>query len=641
MLLSLTPLVLTDLISSVISALVAWYCWQRHEVNGAREYAVVALSQSLWTIGLIFELISPNLEGKIFWDNAQFVTTASWLLAFLAFTLRYTERRLPRPRSMFALLAVPLVALIVLAYTDPLHSLIRAHVRLVAGQSYDALLYDFTGPLWALAIYIYGAYLACVLMLFANPARSNPMYRSQIGLLLVGSLAPIIGSVLTLSLLADYPDRDISPFTFAISSLLVAWALFRYRLFDLVPIARDMVVESLADAVFVLDPHCRLIDLNPAARNLLGAVDIDVRRLGTVALPEAWRQPVLRANAGALYQTEELQLPTPAGVRQVEFRLQPVYSRRGARCGSIAVVRDITKRKVVEAELEMYRAQLEARVEARTAELRATNALLHQEITHRQQLEAHVIQGQKLEALGRMASGIVHDFNNVLAVVGGTAAMMIEQRAPDDPDMPDLAAIMQATTQAGALIRQLLAFSRGQSLQLVAVDLATVVAEFADILRRLTGSQIDLRLDLHLGATTVLADVSQLQQVLVNLVINACDAMPSGGTLTIRVCRTIGTIPGTCSTSASEQPIRLMVADCGTGMDALTRQRLFEPFFTTKEAGRGTGLGLPVVYGIVTQLGGTIQVESTVGSGTTFTIDLPPIDRSPLYTTWATPEHSL
>jgi signal transduction histidine kinase len=633
MILSPTPLLLAYLISSSISALIAWYCWQRHEINGAREYAVVTLSQSLWTIGLILELISPNLDGKIFWDNAQFVTTASWPLAFLAFTLRYTERRLPRPRITLALLGVPLVALVVLAYTDPLHGLIRAHARLVSGQSYNALLYDFTGPLWALAIYIYGAYLACVLILVANPARSNPIYRSQIGLLLAGSLVPIIGSVLTLSLLADSPDRDISPFTFAIGSILVAWALFRYRLFDLVPIARDVIVESLADAVFVLDQHWRLIDLNPAARNLLGTVDIDASQLGTNALPGTWQQPILRARAGALYQTQELELLTPAGVRQVEFRLQPVFSRRGVHCGSIAVVRDITDRKAVEAELEMYRAQLEARVEARTAELRTTNELLHQEVAHRQQLEAHVMQGQKLEALGRMASGIAHDFNNVLTVVRGAADLMIAQRGPHDPDMPDLAAIRQATTQAAALTRQLLAFSRGQSLQLAAVDLAAVVGEFADILRRLTGPQIELRLDLQVGTTTVLADVSQLQQVLVNLVINARDAMPNGGKLTISVCRAAGTLPGASSTSTSEQPIRLMVADCGTGMDALTRQRLFEPFFTTKEASRGTGLGLPVVYGIVTQLGGRIQVESTVGSGTTFTIDLPPIGCSPLYTT--------
>jgi signal transduction histidine kinase len=634
MILSLTPLALAYLISSTISALIAWYCWQRHEVNGAREYAGVALSESLWTVGLMLELTSPSLGGKIFWDNAQFVTAASWLLAFLAFSLRYTERRLPRPQITFALLAVPLVALVVLAYTDPLHGLIRAHIRLVPGQSYNALLYDFTGPLWALAIYIYGAYLGCVLMLLVNPARSTRLYRSQIGLLLAGSLVPIIGSVLTLSLLADSPDRDISPFTFAIGSILVAWALFRYRLFDLVPIARDVVVESLADAVFVLDPHWRLVDLNPAARNLLHTVDIDVSRLGIDGLPDVWRQPILRANAGALYQIQELELPTPAGMRQVELRLQPVFSRRGTHCGCIAVVRDITERKAVEAELEVYRAQLEARVEARTAELRTTNELLQQEITHRQQLEAHIIQGQKLEALGRMASGIAHDFNNVLTVVRGAADLMIAQRAPDNPDMPDLAAIKQATTQAAALTRQLLAFSRGQALQLAAVDLATVVGEFTDILRRLAGPQIRLHHHLQTGTTTVLADVSQLQQVLVNLVINARDAMPTGGELAISVRRVASAAPDQPTAVAREQSIRLTVADCGTGMDVLTRQRLFEPFFTTKEPGRGTGLGLPVVYGIITQLGGTIQVESTLGSGTTFTIDLPPIDRTSLCTTW-------
>jgi signal transduction histidine kinase len=173
----------------------------------------------------------------------------------------------------------------------------------------------------------------------------------------------------------------------------------------------------------------------------------------------------------------------------------------------------------------------------------------------------------------------------------------------------------------------LLAFSRGQALQLAAVDLATVVGEFSDILRRLAGPQIELQLDLQLGATMVLADVSQLQQVLANLVINARDAMPGGGRLSISVRPSIASLPGD-SAMHGQQAVRLTVADSGTGMDALTRQRLFEPFFTTKEGGRGTGLGLAVVYGIVTQLGGVIAVESTPGSGATFTIDLPPIERS-------------
>lgn len=339
---------------------------------------------------------------------------------------------------------------------------------------------------------------------------------------------------------------------------------------------------------------------------------------------------------GGVYQTQELELATRAGVRQVELRLQPVWSRRGVYAGLTAVVRDITERTAIDDELDLYRAQLEARVEARTDELRATHARLHQEMVRRQQLEAQVIQGQKLEALGRMASGIAHDFNTVLAVARGAAYLMIAQRAPDDPDMPDLTAIMQVTAQASALVRQLLAFSRGQSFQLAPVDVATVVGEFADILRRLAGPQIELHLDLRMGTTTVLADVCQLQQVLVNLVSNARDAMPCGGKLRISVCRAAGTTDDGTATSVSEQPVRLLVADGGTGMDARTRQRMFEPFFTTKEPGRGTGLGLSVVYGIVTQLGGTIQVDSTPDSGTTFTIDLPRIDRAPCCTTVAT-----
>jgi signal transduction histidine kinase len=629
-------LLLAYLFSSIISALIAWYCWGRHEVVGAHEYAAVALSQSLWTIGYIFEFISPGLDGKIFWDNAQFVATASWIAAFLAFTLRYTDRRLPRAHISIPLLAAPLVALVVLAYTDPLHGLIRANPHLVPAQPYDALLYDITGPVWALALYVYGAYLGCILMLFFNPARSNPLYQSQIGLLVIGSLVPILGTALTISLLADLPARDISPFTFSISSILVALALFRFRLFDLVPIARDVVVESLADAVFVLDPHGRLIDLNPAARELIDGSGLDVGRLGVDTLPASWWKPLAGAYAEERCQIQERELPTPTGMRQIELRFQPVFNRRGAHRGFVTIVRDITERKAVEAELSTYREQLEALVEARTADLRQTNTLLQQEIARRQQLEAQIINGQKLEALGRMASGIAHDFNNVLAVVRGAVDLLIEQRAPDDPDMPDLTAIRKATMQAATLIRQLLAFSRGQSLQLSAVELATVVAESADILHRLAGPQVQLRLDLHADATTVLADVGQLQQVLVNLVVNARDAMPKGGQLMIGVRRTAATVRGQPTSAAAEQWVRLTVADTGSGMDELTRQRLFEPFFTTKEPGCGTGLGLPVVYGIVAQLGGTIQVESAPGCGSTFTIDLPPTTCSPL---WLSPEH--
>jgi PAS domain S-box-containing protein len=638
------PLILLYVVSSATSALVAWYCWLRHEVVGAREYAAVALSQSLWTLGYIFELTSADLAGKIFWDNAQFVTTATWIGAFLAFALRYTERPLPRPRVTAPLLAAPLLALVLLAYTDPWHGLIRANSRLVPGNFSDALLYDVTGPVWALALYAYGAYLGCVLMLLLNPARTHPLYRRQIGLLVVGSLVPIAGSVLSLTFLADAPSRDISPFTFVISSILVAWALFRFRLFDLVPIARDVVVESIADAVFVLDADGRLIDLNPAARALIDATTLGVNRLPADLLPDAWRRHVARARAGNRYEVQELELPTRAGARQVELRLQPVYSRRGAYRGCVAVVRDITERKAVEAELYTYRERLEALVEARTADLRAANELLQREMTRRRQLEAQIIKGQRLEALGRMASGIAHDFNNVLAVVRGAADLLATRRAHAEQDRADLAAIAQATTQAATLTRQLLAFSRGQSFELAPVDLALAVGEFADILRRLAGEQVELLLELQPGNATILADVGQLQQVLVNLVINARDAMPAGGQLAVGVSRVTIRASDDASAARWGESVRLTVADSGTGMDELTRQRLFEPFFTTKEPGRGTGLGLPVVYGIITQLGGAIQVESAPGRGTTFTIDLPPLEFSLL---WAAPgqeprlEHSL
>ncbi len=260
------------------------------------------------------------------------------------------------------------------------------------------------------------------------------------------------------------------------------------------------------------------------------------------------------------------------------------------------------------------------------------NAHLYQELQRAYDKLSHtqdqLIQAQKMEAVGRLAGGIAHDFNNLLTVIMGRADLVLSRLRGRDRLRRNLDLILSAADTAASLTRQLLAFSRRQVLLPEVVDLNTVVVNVSTMWRWLIGEDIEVSISLTPGLGHIKADPGQLEQVLMNLAVNARDAMPQGGQLTIETANVeldeayarthLGVRAG--------QHVRLTVQDTGCGMDAETQAHIFEPFFTTKEPGKGTGLGLSTVYGIVTQSGGHISVTSTLGQGTTLTIDLPRID---------------
>jgi signal transduction histidine kinase/ActR/RegA family two-component response regulator len=232
---------------------------------------------------------------------------------------------------------------------------------------------------------------------------------------------------------------------------------------------------------------------------------------------------------------------------------------------------------------------------------------------------------QKMEAVGRLAGGIAHDFNNIVQAIGGYSELLQDSLAPDDPRRRTLDEILRAGERAAALTRQLLAFSRQQVMQPRVLDVNEVVATIESLLRRLIGEDVALVARLAGDLWTVRADPLQLEQILMNLVVNARDAMPQGGTITIETANaSLDPSAGTDAFSVTRGPyVRLSVTDSGQGMPPDVRARAFEPFFTTKELGRGTGLGLSTVYGIVKQTGGYIWVDSEVGRGTCVRIYLP------------------
>jgi two-component system cell cycle sensor histidine kinase/response regulator CckA len=244
-------------------------------------------------------------------------------------------------------------------------------------------------------------------------------------------------------------------------------------------------------------------------------------------------------------------------------------------------------------------------------------------------------QALRLEAFGRLAGGIAHDFNNVLAVIIGFAKLLLRDLAADDPRRERAEQIEQAGERAAALTRQLLAFSRRQLLTPQTLNLNDVIADVRRLLERLIGEDIRLEVVLDPDLGSVTADRGQLEQVILNLVVNARDAMPTGGRLTIKTANLDeddSDLAGD-GNHGSRAGVMLLISDTGPGMDESTRARAFDPFFTTKETGKGTGLGLATVYGIVTQSRGSIRIDSTPGHGTTFTIQLPRTDSSELSAT--------
>ncbi|HWA20281.1 MAG TPA: ATP-binding protein [Devosia sp.] len=247
------------------------------------------------------------------------------------------------------------------------------------------------------------------------------------------------------------------------------------------------------------------------------------------------------------------------------------------------------------------------------------------DMTEQRKLEAQFAQGQKMQAVGQLAGGVAHDFNNVLTAIIGFSDLLLLKHKPGDPSFADLMSIKQSANRAAGLTRQLLAFSRRQTLRPQILEVPTNVDDLTVLLKRLIGEKIELKVDHGEGIWPVKADLVQLEQVVVNLVVNARDAMPNGGTITLRT-RNVGEAEAGQYGYAGMPPadyVLIEVEDTGTGMPPGILEKIFEPFFSTKELGKGTGLGLSTVYGIIKQTGGFIYPESEVGRGTVFRIFLP------------------
>ncbi|MET0794381.1 MAG: ATP-binding protein, partial [Polyangiaceae bacterium] len=399
----------------------------------------------------------------------------------------------------------------------------------------------------------------------------------------------------------------------------------------------DSIVDNIPAMVFVKDAeHLRYEVFNRAGEALTGFKRADIYGKSARDLfPPEQAEFFLGKDRAVLRDGRMLDIPeepidTPLGKHWLHTKKIPILGPDGNPSHLLGISLDITERKEAALALERAHAELEMRVEARTRELSEANQRLQREMDERKgtqqaldRAQGQLRHAQKMEAVGRLAGGIAHDFNNLLSVILSYAGLLSDETYSEVSPAEGLSEITKASQRAAELTRQLLAFSRQQVLAPRVVDLSDVVRGMSPMLRRLIGEDIELYIEQAVDLGRTRADAGQFEQVIMNLVVNARDAMPNGGELTIAINNS--TLDSAAASELGIEPgayVVLSVADNGVGMDEATRARVFEPFFTTKEHGKGTGLGLSTVFGIVEQSGGHVAVHSSPGSGARFDVYL-------------------
>ncbi len=381
-----------------------------------------------------------------------------------------------------------------------------------------------------------------------------------------------------------------------------------------------VIVQSATDyAIVTLDRTGHVLTWSSGAQHVLGwsEAEMNGQSIDRLFTPEdvAGNVPAAdreRAAGDGSTSADRWQMRKDGSRLWASSSLVPLRAHMNGVTGFILVLRDRTVEKSEQDAMQRANAWLESEVTARTGALMEANAQLRREIEERERAEDALRQAQKMEAVGQLTGGIAHDFNNMLTVVLG-ATEALKTSLPIDAAAQRRRAdlVMQAATQAAGLTHRLLAFARPQPLDPKPTNLNALIGGLIEMLHRTLGESISLKTDLASGLPLVRVDANQLENAILNLVVNARDAMASGGTLTLR------------TTAPEPGWVALLVVDTGTGMPASVRERALEPFFTTKRTGEGTGLGLSQVYSFVKQSGGSLGIDSAEGGGTTVELRFP------------------
>ena len=579
------PYSLPVLAAALIAAAVAGVVWRRRRTAaGATACTLLMLAMSFWCLGYALELAAVDLPAKTFWASFQYAGIVFVPVTWLAFCLRITGRdRWVTAGTLTALCIVP-VCTIALVWTNAWHHLVWTSLTLQTVGRTTMLGLAFGPAFWLHTAYSYLLILTATANLVPLLLSASPLFRRQATVLLAASAVPFVGNVVFVFGLQS--AVDLTPIGFVVAGLGGAWALLRFQLLDLTPLARDVVVDSMNDAVIVIDGQHRVADLNPAAARLLNTDARDTIGQSIAELLAA-RPDLIDRYGEADDVRAEIELGRPDQRRTYELVISPLKTRRGVRRGRIAVLHDVTEHKQAEAELR----------EAKEAAEAASRA--------------------KSEFLATMSHEIRTPMNGVIGMTG----LLLD--TPLSPEQQDFAETVRTCAESLlGIINDILDFSKieagKQDLETLDFDLRGVLEEVGDLLGETAarkGLGYSVMVDPALPAL-VRGDPGRVRQILTNLVGNAIK-FTAQGAVVVRVT------PG----AAGDGHVRFVVTDTGPGIAPEVQARLFQPFSqadtsTTRRYG-GTGLGLAICKRLVDLMGGVIGVDSAPGRGSAFWFAIP------------------
>ena len=571
-------------------ALATWAAaltYRRRSAQAATALFWLVLAVAWWCLTEAFLVLAGPLPAKIVWAKLQYLGIAGAPPLWLLFAAEYANAGWATTRRVRAALWLAAALTVAASATNEWHRAFWTSVELLPN---GAAVYEHGVLFWAINGYSQALVLSGTLLLIGALRRSPAPLRGQSLAMIVAGLVPWGANLLYVAGLTP-AGLDMTPLAFVISALLFASAFYRNHLLDLVPVARDIVVETLSDAVVVLDSSRRILDMNAAARKMAG----DPR--GWVGQPVTSLVPLLRQlPLDEVTDSWTTLTADEEGDQESEYydvRVIRVRGRHASAAAWVVVLRNVS---------EQLRAETE----------RAT-------------LEVRVQEQQKRESLSVLAGGLAHDFNNLLAGIVGNADLLSAHIPPSSEMGSSVGAILLAAQRAADLVDKMLAYAGERHGSIERVDLDELIRDMVDLLR--ASAARHCRLGYEGRSAIIEVDPTQIRQVVMNLIINAADAVEeSTGTidvvsgvesLTLNQLQAIGSAPD----AVAGEYAYLEVRDNGPGMDDATRARIFEPFFTTKPTGHG--LGLAAVQGIVQGHRGALRVESRPGSGSTFRVWLP------------------
>jgi PAS domain S-box-containing protein len=563
----------------------------RRGVPGGDAFGWMMLAIAFWSFTSGMHTLVDDRETRIVIAKLQYLGVAPIGVLWLLFATQYSRIAWPAERALRLLVWLPPAATLLLAWTNEQHSLLWSAIEETT-TAYGHRLVYVGGPwYWINASYSYFLILIGTATLVRGLRRFPPPYRRQTALIIAGAIVPWVANLLYLSRALPVGGLDLTPIAFAVSGLCFTWGIYRYGLFGLVPVARDMVVDSMDDGVIVLDAQRRLVDLNAAAERLTGCTAAALGRpIDDVV--SWWNEAI--AEDRPLADGQPAIVKVEPGPRYFEVKVTAVRDAQRRFVGWLVVVHDISSRRRNEAE--------------------------------RYAFDRRVQEQQKSESLMVLAGGVAHDFNNLLTGILGNADLLAILAPPESDQKRAAEAIVIGAQRAADLVSKMLAYAGGGRVVAERVELDGLVKEMVDLLGASVARHCTLNYHSPGPLPLVETDPTQIRQVVLNLIVNAAEAVEDAGVITVETGEetldramlkqmTFG------NDIAPGRYVFIDVVDNGIGMNDHTMARMFDPFYSTKDTGRG--LGMAAVRGIVRSHRAALRVTSAERQGTRFRVWFP------------------